>query len=155
MTGWIENKYKGNLGYIPNMKIDGSQEWSMEDVFGKPPPYHPESFSKLCPRTKLFGKCVEGNNFCSNCGTLTPSTPNSHHKDCDCYLDTVEYPSVEETWWLGVCPECKTSEYETLSVHSSRELGISTISCSECTFTYQESCCEEDLVEKFLTSRED
>ncbi|APC44307.1 hypothetical protein [Pseudoalteromonas phage PH357] len=150
MADWIENKYKDCLGYIPNMKTDGSQEWSMVDVFGNPPPYSQEEFSKLCPRTKLTGNCKEGNEFCSICGTLTPSVPMSHHEDCDLFIESVEhYPTVEESWWLGVCPDCKVNDFPTLSIDSSIELGVSEISCSECGFSYQDECCEEELVERY------
>lgn len=150
MSDWIENKYKDCLGYIPNMKTDGSQKWSMTEVFGKPPPYSQEEFSKLCPRTKLTGNCKEGNEFCSICGTLTPSVPMSHHKDCDLFMENEDhYPTVEETWWLGVCPDCQVNDFPTLSIDSSVELGVSEISCSECGFSYQDECCEEELVERY------
>lgn len=152
MAEWIENKYKDYLGYIPNMKTDGSQGWSMVEVFGKVPPYTPEEFSKLCPRTKLTGSCKEGNSFCSSCGTLTPDIPMSHHKSCDNFIHGAGYyPTVEETWWLGVCPDCNTSDFPTLNIDSSIELGISEISCSECDYCYQAECCGEDLVEMFLS----
>lgn len=150
MSDWIENKYKNYLGYIPNMSIDGSQEWSMADVFDCPPPYTPEVFSQLCPRTKLTGKCKEGNNFCSICGTLSPSSPMSHHMDCDLFISgETTYPTVEETWWLGVCPDCKIDDFPTLDMTSSVELGVSEISCSECGLSFQRGCCEEDLIELF------
>ena len=152
MPDWIENKYKGNLGYIPNIPLDGTVEWSMEELFESPPPYNTKMFLKLCPRTKWFGRCIEGDAFCTSCGTQTPSVPRSHHPTCYNYQELDEYLTVEETWWLGVCPSCKVDDYVTLSIDSCRELGISQITCSECDFIYQDECCEEDL-ENFLKEK--
>ena len=150
MSDWIENKYKNYLGYIPNMLVDGSQEWSMEEVFGYPPPYTQEVFSKLCPRTRLLGRCKEGGSFCSICGTLTPSTPMSHHVDCDLFIsDAEKFPTAEDTWWLGVCPDCKIDDFPTLDIHSNIDLGVSEITCSECGLSFQRECCEEELLELF------
>lgn len=152
MSDWIEKKYKDYLGYIPNMKVDGSQEWSMLDVFGYPPPYPQEVFSKLCPRTRLAGNCKEGNNFCSICGTLSPNSPMSHHAACDLFIDGADtFPTVEETWYLGMCPDCKVDDFSTLGITSSVELGVSEISCSECGLSFQRECCEEGLIELFKT----
>lgn len=47
------------------------------------------------------------------------------------------------------CPECK-QDYCGLSTDSSSELETSVISCSECGFRFQDSCCEEDLEKKFI-----
>ena len=146
MTDYIENKYKGNLGYIPNMK--SGTEWSMEEVFGGKPPYDPSLFEQLCPRSKWLGKCIEdGVGFCTECGNLTTKQPNTHHKDCSCYLDAESYPVREP--YLGGCPDCHQEGDDSLSIDSSRELGVSVISCSECDFNYSTEVCEEDLEELF------
>ena len=147
MTNWIENKYKNNVGYIPNMK--SGTEWSMIDVFGEIPPYNPVLFSRLCPRTMWLGKCVEDvSGFCTECGTLTPDTPNTHHKGCNGYLETDTYPEVRP--YLGGCPICHEDGDDNLSIGSNIDAGISMISCSECTFYYEDEMCEEDLEDKFL-----
>lgn len=150
MPDWIENKYKGKLGYIPYMPLDGTQVWSMEKVFSSSPPYNTKLFDKLCVRTKLFGKCLEGDNFCSFCGTITPSVPNSHHPTCCNYNKGESYPEDTDSWWLGSCPYCKITDYITLSIDSNIDAGVSEISCSECGYTFQDNCCEEELVEKFI-----
>lgn len=45
------------------------------------------------------------------------------------------------------CPFCK-NEFS-LSIDSSRDLGISVIKCCDCEFMMQDKCCEEDLMKKF------
>lgn len=46
------------------------------------------------------------------------------------------------------CPSCH-QDYAGLSIESSRELGISRIKCSECTWDYSDEVDEETLIEQF------
>ena len=149
MVKWIEEKYKNNLGYIPDMSLDGSVEWSMEKIFGKMPPYNVKTFRRLCPRTKLFGTCIEGKDFCTSCGTTTPSVPRSHHSTCEHYGELDEYPEIEPFLWG--CPDCKE---DSLIIDSSVELGVSEISCTECEYLLQHECCEEELIAIFKKREE-
>ena len=47
------------------------------------------------------------------------------------------------------CPECG-QDYNGLSIESSSELQLSRISCSECGWSFEKSCCEEDLITEFI-----
>lgn len=118
------------------------------EISGRLPPYPLEEVDrKLTVRNKFIDnivECLDGS-MCSSCCTLTPYIPKSHDKSCYHYEDLNEYPEVRP--FLGGCPECKE---DSLSITSSVELGVSSIECSECSFTLQDTCCEEDLMDRFL-----
>lgn len=48
------------------------------------------------------------------------------------------------------CPnkECE-NDYLGLAINSSRELGVSEITCSECGYSFQDECHEEELISRF------
>lgn len=55
-----------------------------------------------------------------------------------------------------ICPNCK-QDYVGLTMESSIELGQSRIKCSECVYSFQGECSEEDLIDRFndqLTGKE-
>lgn len=120
------------------------KKYSLRKIFGELP-VHPNKFKELDPKIKWLSDIEEGNSFCTSCGTLTPNIPNSHHKECVHHKGLDSYPEPEPNP-LGNCPDCG-SEY--LSIDSSRELQISEISCSDCTFTYQKKVPEVVLEKQF------
>lgn len=106
-------------------------------------PYHPVKFKEaLTPEQKWLVDWEE--DFCTSCGTTTPTVSTSHHKDC---LSYSEEPYKEyESAYTQPCPNCGGFEF---IIDSSRELELSQISCMDCAWMVQESICEEDLLDKF------
>lgn len=119
-------------------------EYSLIEKFGELP-VSPEMFATLDPKLKWLGKAVEGDSWCTACGTLTPSTPRSHHPECCSYQDADTYPVWKNP--LGDCPKCHSDDG--LSIDSSREQEVSAITCTDCLFQYSDSVDEETLTENF------
>ena len=123
--------------------------YSLVEKFGSLP-VDPELFSTLDPKLKWMDTAVEGSDFCTNCGTVSPSVPRSHHQKCDSYKDADAYVHDDSGNPLGDCPECNG---EDLSIESSREQGVSIISCSDCCFSYVGKVPEETLIRRFLAAQ--
>ena len=118
-------------------------EYSLIEKFGELP-VKPEVFATLDPKLKWMGKAVEGDNWCTNCGTLSPQVPRKHHQECFSYMDANEFPEYENP--LGNCPECSS---DSLGIDSSREMRWSVISCGDCGYSFGGKLDEETLTEKF------
>ncbi len=123
-------------------------EYSLVDTFGELP-VHPDVFATLCPRLKWLGKAVEGESWCTSCGTLSPKIPRTHHHNCDAFLNADEHEVRPNP--LGCCPKCRSED--SLMIDSSREQGLSVIHCCDCTYNYSRGVDEETLTEMFLSSR--
>lgn len=106
-------------------------------------PYHPDKFKlSLSPEQKWLWNWEE--DFCTSCGTTTPTVSTSHHKECLSYSDQ-PYKEYESAYVVP-CPKCGSFD---LIVDSSIDLELSQISCMDCDWMLQESICEEDLLDKF------
>ena len=121
------------------------EKFSLVEIFGCLP-VPPDVFSTLDPRLKWLGECEEGACWCSWCGTLTPSIPRNHHNSCPAHMDLDEFQVSKSS--LGVCPDC--GDDDSLIMHSSRECGLSVISCCICDFSFRASVDEESLEEMFF-----
>lgn len=123
--------------------MSNKEQFSLKEIFGKLP-VHPNEFKKLNPRLKWHGKCTDGDDFCSNCGTLTPDTPKDHHVECAAYIaNMISYPDPECE--LGGCPDCG----DTLYTDSCGASEQSWITCGCCDFKFNGNCDEETLEERF------
>ena len=92
----------------------------------------------------MKGNFKEGDTFCTQCLTNVPSIPKMHQEACFNYRNEDVYPSYDSP--IGVCRDCGS---EFLELSSCRELGLSQISCKDCGYCYQDSLCEEGLVERY------
>lgn len=118
--------------------------YSLIKIFGELP-VSPDRFSTLDQKLKWLGKPVEGYDWCTNCGTLSPKVPRAHHPDCFSYMDADAFPEYKNP--LGDCPEC---ESDSLGIDSSREMQCSVISCGDCGYSFSGEVPEETLTKQFL-----
>lgn len=130
----------------------GETKFSLIGIFGALP-VNPKEFNdkkKLCTGVKICGVCAEGSKFCTNCGTLTPSVPKSHHKECFNFIELDAYPKSKSNPF-GDCPLCQSEDG--LSIDSSLEMRESSITCTECAeFTFWDKCSEESLIKFFKSA---
>lgn len=120
--------------------------WDATDV-----PIGRQRLNAVSERNILFwgsqSKCIEVDEYCKSCVTLTPNVPNSHHKDCAYYNELDKYPEyVEQDNPLGKCPNYQSNE---LTIDSCRMQAVSAIACMDCDFQYTGNVCEESLAKRF------
>lgn len=126
--------YSGCIGYQEGVVPSPSNKvsWSISELFGKIP-VEPKVFEKLDPRLKWFGDCLEGNTFCTSCGTLTCDILYSHHPDCCNYKSIDECAEYEEykTAKLGT-EDARMSPFK-MKIHQGKlviEMGLDSLCCA-------------------------